>query len=55
MIRLYMFKTVYVESQLTAGSSQLYVCNYKNFTTLSSLDHVNITVCFYVISMFLCL
>lgn len=53
MIRLYMFKTVYVEHQLTAGSSQLYVRNYNNFTTLSSLNHLNITFCFHVISMFL--
>jgi hypothetical protein len=48
MIRLYMFKTVYAEDRLTAGSSQLYVRNYNNFTTLSSLNHLNITFCFCV-------
>jgi hypothetical protein len=43
MIRLYMFKTVYVDRLLTTGSSQFYVCNYKNFTTSNSLDHLNIS------------
>jgi hypothetical protein len=53
MTRLYMCRTVYLQRQLTTGSSEVYVCDYKNFTTTSSLDHLNITVRFCVASLLL--